>query len=327
MERFPGARIHEVTSHWNIPHLHGNEGSASHWNQIKRSVLILGIKKSISTRPNSRSSHFVAPSLANGCAMSCIYCYVPRRKGYANPITIFVNIEQILRHLERHAGKQGMKFDLDQIDDRYWVYDIGENSDCSVDAMLSNNVRDTIELFKKLPNAKASFATKYVNDELLGYDPKRKARIRFSLMPEKISRILDVRTSSVSERIRAISRFVSAGWEVHINFSPVVFYENWLQDYDLLFEEINDSLTDEAKHQLKSEVIFLTHNEKLHEVNLQWHPKGESIIWRPELQETKYSQTGGRNLRYKRNLKPQFIMEFKELLSLRLPYCRIRYIF
>ena len=327
IDRFRGAQIHEVASHWNIPDLHGNEGSVAHWNQIKRNVLVLGIKKAIATRPNSRSSHFVAPSLANGCTMSCIYCYVPRRKGYANPITVFVNIEQILRHIERHAGRQGMKFDADQIDDHLWVYDIGENSDCSVDAMISANVRDTIELFKKLPNAKASFATKFVNDELLEYDPQGKARMRFSLMPENISRILDVRTSPISERIQAINRFVSAGWEVHINFSPVVYYENWLQDYDRLFEEINDTLGPEAKEQLKCEVIFLTHNDKLHEVNLQWHPKGESLIWQPDLQETKYSQTGGRNLRYKRGLKATLVRDFQELLMARLPYCKIRYIF
>ncbi len=51
------------------------------------------------------------------------------------------------------------------------MYDIGENSDCSVDAMVSDNVRDLVELFARLPNAKASFATKLVNRRLLDYDP------------------------------------------------------------------------------------------------------------------------------------------------------------
>jgi spore photoproduct lyase family protein len=259
--------------------------------------------------------------------MSCIYCYVPRRKGYANPITVFVNIEQILRHIERHAGKQGMKFEPDQIDDEYWVYDIGENSDCSVDAMLSDNLKDTIALFRRLPNAKATFATKYVNRDLLNYDPQEKARIRFSLMPENISRVLDVRTSPIAERIAAIDEFVEAGWEVHVNFSPVVYYEGWLKDYLELFQQLHEGINEKSKRQLKSEVIFLTHNDRLHEINLKWHPKGEAYIWQPELQETKYSQTGGRNLRYKRNLKAGFVNEFRELMSEKLPYCQIRYIF
>jgi spore photoproduct lyase len=327
LSRYPEATLHEVDSHWKIAHLHGFEGSAEHWNQIKRNILVLGTKKSITSRPNSRSSHFVAPSLANGCTMSCIYCYVPRRKGYANPISVFVNIEQILRHLERHAAKQGIKVEPDQIDEKYWVYDIGENSDCSVDAAISDNLKDTIELFKRLPNTKATFATKYVNDDLLNYDPQRKARIRFSLMPSKTSRLLDVRTSPVEDRILAINRFVDAGWEVHINFSPVVYYEGWISDYTMLFQQIDDALSPAAKQQLQCEVIFLTHNDRLHDINMRWHPKGEAMIWQPEIQETKYSQTGGRNLRYKRNLKAELISDFQRLLNERLPYCKIRYIF
>src|SRR3712207_8737648 len=39
------------------------------------------------------------------------YCYVARRKGNANPITAFVNIEEILGSIERHAAKQGMKLE------------------------------------------------------------------------------------------------------------------------------------------------------------------------------------------------------------------------
>lgn len=55
---------------------------------------MLGTKKSLAFRPNGRSAHFIAPSTSNGCAMACAYCYVPRRKGYANPISIFVNIDE-----------------------------------------------------------------------------------------------------------------------------------------------------------------------------------------------------------------------------------------
>ena len=97
--RFPDARRVEVRSHWNIPGLHGNEGSAEDWLKIKRSILVLGVRKRLDVRPNGRSADFIAPSYSNGCALACSYCYVPRRKGYANPISTFVNIE---RHRRRH---------------------------------------------------------------------------------------------------------------------------------------------------------------------------------------------------------------------------------
>jgi spore photoproduct lyase len=327
LEAFPDAERFLVDSHWKIPGLYGFEGNVDDWIHIKRTVLVLGIKSSLSARPNTRSSDFVAPSHANGCAMACSYCYVPRRKGFANPITEFVNIEQILEYTRRHAGRQGMKTEPNQIDTKYWVYDIGENSDCSVDALICNNLSDFIALFRDLPNAKASFATKFVNREMLGFDPQRKTRIRFSLMPQSIARVVDVRTSPIPERIAAINDFYDAGYEVHLNFSPVIHYNGWLDDYRALFTELADALSPGVKAQLAAEIIFLTHNDKLHQINLGWHPKGEELLWRPELQETKYSQTGGRNLRYKHGFKADIVSQFCGLLNQILPECVIRYAF
>jgi DNA repair photolyase len=192
LARFPDAERVEVPSHWNIPGLHGNEGLARDWVRVKRDRLVLGVRKTLSCRPNGRSADFIAPGAANGCAMSCAYCYVPRHKGFANPITTFVNIEQIVAFLERHARRQGDKPAPDQIDPHAWVYDIGENSDLSVDALVSDNVRDLVGLFRGLPNAKGSFATKFVNRELLTYDPQGRTRVRFSLMPRSVARVVDV---------------------------------------------------------------------------------------------------------------------------------------
>ncbi len=327
LERFPNAERVLVDSHWKIPGLHGSEGNVTDWIAIKRNVLVLGVKSSLTARPNTRSSDFVAPSHANGCAMACSYCYVPRRKGYANPISTFVNIEQICGYLKRHAARQGWKPEPNQIDRTLWVYDIGENSDCSVDALIGDNVADLVRLFRELPNAKASFATKFVNRGLLGYDPQNKTRIRFSLIPQKVAQVVDVRTSPVRDRIAAINDFHSAGYEVHLNFSPVIHYDGWLGDYRELFMELADVLNPQVKEQLGAEIIFLTHNDKLHEINLGWHPKGEEYLWTPELQETKYSQTGGRNLRYKRGFKAELVESFCALLMQTLPECRIRYAF
>lgn len=74
LAQYPDSKRIEVESHWNIPELHGNEGAVEDWNRIKRTVLVLGVKKSLQARPNCRSSDFVAPSHANGCAMACAYC-------------------------------------------------------------------------------------------------------------------------------------------------------------------------------------------------------------------------------------------------------------
>jgi spore photoproduct lyase len=327
LARYHNAKLIEVPSHWKIPELFGFEGAVEDWLWNKKNVLILGVKKSLSARANTRSSHWVAPSQSNGCTMSCSYCYVPRRKGYANPISIFVNIEQIMGYLTRHTQRQGPKINPDHIDPRYWVYEIGENGDCSADAALCDNVKDLVNLFTTLPNAKLTFATKFVNRDLLTYDPQQKTRIRFSLMPHKMSKLVDVRTTPISDRIAVMDDFLKAGYEVNVSFAPVIYYEGWLDDWRLLFDEMNDVLSDATKKQLATEIIFLTHNQQLHEVNMGWHPKAEEMLWRPELQEVKYSQTGGRNVRYKRGLKKDIVEELVNLTFEQLPYCNIRYAF
>jgi spore photoproduct lyase len=328
LARFPDAERIEVPSHWKIPQLHENPRGVDDWSKTKKTVLVLGVKKDVSCRPFYRSCDFIAPSQSNGCAMACSYCYVARRKGNANPITAFVNIEEIVGSIERHAAKQGMKLEKTQADSELWVYELGTNSDLSVDAAVSGNVRELVALFRTLPNAKATFATKFVNRELLGYDPQGKTRIRFSLMPPETSKLVDVRTSRIEDRILAINDFVEAGYEANVNFGPVILKDGWRRDYAALFSMLDDTLSEKAKRQLAAEIIFLTHSEELHEVNLRWHPKGEEILWRPDLQEHKVSQASGdRVLRYKKDLKRPLVAELKALLAERMPYCRVRYAF
>ncbi len=327
LARFPDAERVLVRSHWQIPELRGDADLADHWNSVKRTTFVLGVRKSMTSRPNGRSADFVGPGASNGCAMACAYCYVARRKGFANPITVFVNNDQILAFLACHARKQGRKPEPNQVDPEFWVYDVGENGDCSVDALISDNVRETMALFRTLPNAKASFATKYVNPDLLAYDPQRKTRVRFSLMPESPARLLDVRTSPVRERIAAIDEFRRAGYEVHLNFSPVVIQDGWLDDWRDLFQELDAALSPATKEQLAAEVIMLTHNEELHKTNLTWHPKAEAVLWRPDLQEVKASENGARNLRYRFGLKRRYLDELLAVLAHELPYCRVRYAF
>ena len=271
LARFPDAELVEVASHWKIAQL-ADPALAEDWLKVKRDTLVLGIKKGMAMRPNGRSADFIAPSSSNGCTMACAYCYVGRRKGYANPISVFVNIDDIARALARHAAKLGPKPEPNTIDPVDWVYDLSENGDLSVDASLSDNVRDLVAAFRSIPDAKGSFATKYVNRDLLDYDPQGRTRIRFSLMPETIARIVDVRSSLMSERIAAINDFVDAGYEVHVNFSPVIVHEAWETEWKELFADLDAALSSAAKEQLKCEVIFLTHNEGLHDLNLQWHP-------------------------------------------------------
>ncbi|MFZ4299672.1 spore photoproduct lyase family protein [Streptomyces cinereoruber] len=325
--RFPGARIVETESHWRVPHLHGNAGNVERWVRIKRDTLVLGERKSFVVRPNGRSADWIAPGLSNGCAMACAYCYVPRRKGFANPVTVFTNVDRVLAVLGRHVAAAGPKREPNQCDDRAWVYDIGENGDCSVDDLISDNTADLVRAFRRWPTAKASFATKFVNPDLLRLDPRGRTRIRFSVMPPDDSRLLDVRTSPVPDRLAAAADFLDAGYEVHFNLSPVVIRPGWERAWGELLRAMDDVLPRRVKDQAAAEVITLTHNEDLHEVNLGWHPRAEEVLWRPDLQQPKRSENGARNVRYRTGTKASAVESLRRLIEARAPWLRVRYAF
>ncbi|WP_086772131.1 spore photoproduct lyase family protein [Streptomyces bobili] len=325
--RFPEARLVEVASHWRVPGLHGNEGNVERWVRVKGETLVLGERKTLSTRPNGRSADWIAPGPSNGCALACAYCYVPRRKGYANPITVFTNLDRIIAHLGRHIARQGPKREPNQCDPTAWVYDIGENGDCSVDALVCDNTADLVRAFRHWPTAKASFATKFVNPDLLALEPRGRTRIRFSLMPEIDARLLDVRTSPVAARVAAAADFLDAGYEVHFNFSPVVLRPGWREAWGDLLRHLDDVLPERVKRQAAAEVIMLTHNRELHDVNLGWHPRAEQVLWQPDLQQAKRSENGASNVRYRNAIKAEALSALRDLVGVHAPWLRIRYAF
>lgn len=310
----------QLKQHNRLPPLEGN-----HY-QVKSEVLVLGRLKTLVCRESGRSSDFIAPSLANGCLGACAYCYVDRNKP-VNPITLFTNTEEILAAVDKHVQKQVWPKVPNQTHPLCYTYDIGCNSDISVDALLSDSVRTTVAFFREHPKAFATFATKFVNPELLTYDPQRKVRIRLSLLPHPVSKLVDVRTDPVEKRLAAINDFYEAGYEVHVNFSPVIVYEGWQDDYRELFAQLNEAAHPAVKKQMSCEVIFLTHNFGQHQENLAINPKAEALLWTPETQETKRSQFGGINVRYQYQLKAQLVEEFKQLQQEVIPWCGIRYIF
>ena len=326
IRRFPSAEVLEVESHWQIPELFGAD--AKDWMQNKRETLVLGVKSGLTHKKNGRSADFIAASSSNGCLSSCQYCYVARRKGGSNPLTIFVNIEEIADSIRKHQKKLGAKTEPNQCDDHFWTYDIGCNADLSADSFVCDNPGLLVREFAKMEYAKATFATKTVRDDYwTALDAKGRTRIRYSLMPQRVARYVDIGTSPITERIESTNKLVEAGYEVHFSFAPIIVYdgEKWKADWRELFLEIDDTLSEKAKRQLKCEAFFLTHSKDLHDVNMQWNARGEDFLWQPALQVPK--KTAPDTLVYDYNFRRRELAAFEADLRKFLPYCPVRYSF
>ena len=272
-------------------------------------------------RPSGRSTDFISPSFGYGCLYNCSYCYMKRHKPQG--LDIAKNTMNILTEINNHC----MFAELDkpnQTHNSYTTYDISCNEDFALHAKY-HEWETIFDFFKNHPVAMGSFATKYVNVDLINYNPEGKIRIRFSLMPQNISDELEPNTSKIIDRIKAIDAFIDAGYEVHINFSPVVVYDNWLKDYEYLFQMVDNYV--DYQNEVKCEVIFLTHNENKHNYNLANNITGESLLWNTDIQENKISQYGGKNIRYKHNLKAKYIKQWINLHDRIINWNKIRYIF
>ena len=279
------------------------------------------VRKSMVIRPSGRSTDYISPSFGYGCLYNCTYCYMKRHKPEG--LDVATNTMDILTEVNSHCAFADVK-KPNQTHNEYITYDISCNEDFALHAKHHEWVK-IFDFFKNHPNAMGSFATKYVNPILTEYNPQGKIRIRFSLMPQNISDELEPNTSKIIDRIKAIDAFIDAGYDVHINFSPVVVYDNWLEDYEYLFQLVNDYV--DYKNIVKAEVIFLTHNENKHNYNLINNLSGEDLLWNPDIQEDKISQYGGKNIRYKLELKSQYIKEWTELHDKIIGWNQLRYIF
>jgi len=278
-------------------------------------------RNSMIIRPSGRSTDFISPSFGYGCLYNCSYCYMKRHKPQG--LDIAKNTMNILTEINNHC----MFAEVDkpnQTHNSYTTYDISCNEDFALHAKY-HEWETIFDFFKNHPVAMGSFATKYVNVDLINYNPEGKIRIRFSLMPQNISDELEPNTSKIIDRIKAIDAFIDAGYEVHINFSPVVVYDNWLKDYEYLFQMVDNYV--DYQNEVKCEVIFLTHNENKHNYNLANNITGESLLWNTDIQENKISQYGGKNIRYKHNLKSEYIKQWINLHNRIINWNKIRYIF
>lgn len=281
------------------------------------------IRKSKIIRESGRSSDFITPSFGYGCLYKCAYCYM--RRHVPEGLTIAENTDEILSVIDAHVQTLGDKVP-NQTHEKYWTYDLSCNEDFALHAK-HHEWEKIFDFFKHHDKAFGTLATKYVNRNLLAYNPNRKVRIRFSLMPQKLSDVLEPNTSPIIDRIRAVNDFYVAGYDVHLNFSPVIVKDGTRELYEELFHLVNDNIRNDIKKHVLAEVIFLTHNKKLHEYNLEHNPEAEKLLWQPNKQQLKVSDYGGVNLRYYHKFKRGYINQFIKMHSDIIPWNKIRYIF
>lgn len=297
--------------------------------------------------PNGRSTDFLPSNMLGfGCRFMCSYCYVDRRdpatfpKLYDDALNVVGLIHRTMNNLNeaRQLFHKVNKKDLERYRDSrhspYVTFDLGCDSDCTLDNQLTANdnypghIVDIINQVSEIPEAMISFATKSsdIDPFIKNIKKPQMCRIRLSMMPEHHRQTLELNTARIEDRVVAINKLVDAGFEVHINLSPIVVTANMAQEYADLLKLINDNLSDRAKAQSAYEIIFLTHSPTLYDKVPEYAPKAHDMMVNGPLSLVpKWNKPNV--FSYGKKEKNQLKAVMNSLIQEFTPYSRIRYMF
>lgn len=298
---------------------------------------------------NGRSTDFLpSQMMEQGCfKFGCSYCYTERNypnnflKIY-NDLFKVVELSQFIdanqEICEQKFFKETKKLferKRDSNHNNMITIDLG----CDSDVVTSNST--TLHQFyhghmvevmnlvaENTTSIMTSFATKSSEIEpfINGCKYPNKHRVRLSLMPEHHRQTLEQNTSKIIDRLQAVNKLVDAGFEVHINLSPIVVTDEFQKEYEQLLHLVNDTISVRAKAQMAYEIIFLTHSEKMFEPISQCVPKAHNMMVNGPLKLVpKWNKPNV--LSYSRQDKNYLKFIMNNLITKITPYSRVRYMF
>ena len=281
----------------------------------------------LTVRPSGRAVDFLTPDFIRGCPGRCRLAYCHVNEGLREGPEVSDNVTEILQAVHRHATAQPWPRLSNRVDERYYTYDFASATDLALQYEQLDWSR-VIHFFAEHSRAKGACAISYLHDDLYGYDiAPGKVRIRLSLMPESLRKVLELDTPSVTERIAAVPRLMAAGFEVDLNFSPLICYEGWLDDYAALFAELTHSLSSGLREGMRYEANLLSHHPARHRRNLlDGRIEAESILFNPDLQELIGAGAPHEMIRYRYELRRGILREWRQLATDLMPWARARHV-
>lgn len=298
----------KVESHNNIEEMRKKENKE--FPKMKRN-LIIGIRKTHKFVPNNKISNYLVPYTSSGCTAMCLYCYLVCNYNKCAYLRLFVNREEMLDKIIKIANES----------DKDLVFEIGSNSDLILENSITGNLRWTIENFNKSEKGYITFPTKFdMVEDILNVQGKEKVIIRMSVNPKEIIRKVEMGTSQLEERVRAINKLKKAGYKVGILIAPVIFVENWEKLYEELVIYLKENLSVEVKQDVFFEVIFMTYSYIHRKINEEAFPSAINL-YNPDL------MTGRGKGKYTYNHEQRKIGEeyIKKLLDKHFPKNKIVY--
>lgn len=263
-EQFSGLPWIPVESHNSIKEM--QEKPNSEFGHMKRN-LIIGTRKTHKYVENPKVSDYLVPFTSSGCTAMCLYCYLVCNYNKCAYLRLFVNREQMMDRLLKRSLKEPGR-----------TYEIGSNSDLVLENTITDNLLYTIPRFAREGNGSLTFPTKFkMVDPLLSLDHQGKVIFRMSVNPQPVISRMELGTSSLKERIRAVNRMCEAGYPCGLLIAPVILTDGWKEQYRGLLEELEEGLSVKMKKSMFLEIILMTYSYVHRAINEEAFPMAPDL--------------------------------------------------
>ena len=176
----------------------------------------------------TRCCNLMTLDVVESCGFDCSYCSIS--SFYNEDIVSFIpNLREKLDSLRIEQEK---------------IYHIGTGQ--SSDSLMwgnKNGILEALFLFaKKNPNVILELKSKSDNIEyFLKHEVPKNIIVTWSLNPQVIIEKEERLTSSLSQRLKAAKKIQQKGLLIGFHFHPMIYYQNWKQDYKEIFEYLLDN--------------------------------------------------------------------------------------
>lgn len=242
----------------------------------------------------------------------CLYCYLVCNFNKCSYLRLFVNREEMLDKIIKVANKS----------DKNLTFEIGSNSDLILENTITNNLVWTIENFRKSPKGMLTFPTKFdMVDPILPLNHDGKIIVRMSVNPQDIIKQIEIGTSPLKNRVKAINKLKQAGYKVGILIAPVILVDNWRNLYEELIKYLDENLSIEVKKDVFFEIIFMTYSYVHRMINNDAFPDRINLY-----NQDIMTVRGRGKYMYKKEVKEEGEVFFRDKLKRYFPSNEILYI-
>lgn len=242
----------------------------------------------------------------------CLYCYLVCNFNKCSYLRLFVNRKEMLDKIIKVANKS----------DKNLTFEIGSNSDLILENTITNNLVWTIENFRKSPKGMLTFPTKFdMVDPILPLNHDGKIIVRMSVNPQDIIKQIEIGTSPLKNRVKAINKLKQAGYKVGILIAPVILVDNWRNLYEELIKYLDENLSIEVKKDVFFEIIFMTYSYVHRMINNDAFPDRINLY-----NQDIMTVRGRGKYMYKKEVKEEGEVFFRDKLKRYFPSNEILYI-